>query len=386
MENILVVGTNTRPVACSLSKLGYEVYSVDYFGCLDIKPCVNEYKSFLSQKPFHSSGFLSERFHPTILEQMASEYIEQVDHIICCSGVDPLKFPKNKIIGNIDVSSVQNKYKLYKNLKKRFEDLILLPETFKVEDVYELNEISKTFPEKDFLIKPMEGSGGVGIRKLSPDDSTINFDDVFLQEIIHGIDISASVISSGYEAQTILINQQLIGNEILGQVETYGYCGNISPNPNIDQRVMENLKEISEEIIMGLDLVGSNGVDMIYKDGNIHVIEVNPRLQGTFEVTEASLDINMAETHINACNGSIMTIPKPSKFAVKMVVFAKNKSLVGNLKMEGIHDIPAKNVIIEKGEPIATVLSSGRVLEETVFSGKNIVNIVYQNLENIDQK
>jgi predicted ATP-grasp superfamily ATP-dependent carboligase len=317
---------------------------------------------------------------------MASEYIEQVDHIICCSGVDPLKFPKNKIIGNIDVSSVQNKYKLYKNLKKRFEDLILLPETFKVEDVYELNEISKTFPDKDFLIKPMEGSGGVGIRKLSPDDSTINFDDVFLQEIIHGIDISASVISSGYEAQTILINQQLIGNEILGQVETYGYCGNISPNPNIDQRVMENLKEISEEIIMGLDLVGSNGVDMIYNDGNIHVIEVNPRLQGTFEVTEASLDINMAETHINACNGSILPIPKPSKFAVKMIVFAKNKSLVGNLKMEGIHDIPAKNVIIEKGEPIATVLSSGRVLEETIFAGKNIVNNVYQNLENIDQK
>jgi uncharacterized protein len=386
MENILVVGTNTRPVACSLSKLGYDVYSVDYFGCLDLKPCVNEYKSFLSQKPFHSSGFLSERFHPTILEQMASEYIEQVDHIICCSGVDPLKFPKNKIIGNNDVSSIQNKYKLYKTLKKRFEGLILLPETFIVKDVYEMNEISKSFPDKDFLIKPMEGSGGVGIRKLNPDDSTINFDDVFLQEIIHGVDISTSVISNGYEAQTILVNQQLIGNEFLGQVETYGYCGNIAPNPNMDQLVIENLKEISENIIMGLGLIGSNGVDMIYKDGNIHVIEVNPRLQGTFEVTEASLNINMAETHITACNGSIMPIPKPSKFAVKMVVFAKSRSLVGNLEMEGIHDIPAKKVIIEKGEPVATVLSSGNVLEETIFASKNIVGTVYQNLENIDKK
>jgi predicted ATP-grasp superfamily ATP-dependent carboligase len=386
MENILVVGTNTRPVACSLSKLGYDVYSVDYFGCLDLKPCVNEYKSFLSQKPFHSSGFLSERFHPTILEQMASEYIEQVDHIICCSGVDPLKFPKNKIIGNNDVSSIQNKYKLYKTLKKRFEGLILLPETFIVKDVYEMNEISKSFPDKDFLIKPMEGSGGVGIRKLNPDDSTINFDDVFLQEIIHGVDISTSVISNGYEAQTILVNQQLIGNEFLGQVETYGYCGNIAPNPNMDQLVIENLKEISENIIMGLGLIGSNGVDMIYKDANIHVIEVNPRLQGTFEVTEASLNINMAETHITACNGSIMPIPKPSKFAVKMVVFAKSRSLVGNLEMEGIHDIPAKKVIIEKGEPVATVLSSGKVLEETIFASKNIVGTVYQNLETIDQK
>ncbi len=57
MENILVVGANTRPVACSLKNIGYNIYSADYFGCLDLKTCVTEYKSFLSQKPFHSCGF-----------------------------------------------------------------------------------------------------------------------------------------------------------------------------------------------------------------------------------------------------------------------------------------------------------------------------------------
>ncbi len=40
MENILVVGANTRPIACSLKNIGYNVYSVDYFGCQDIKQCV----------------------------------------------------------------------------------------------------------------------------------------------------------------------------------------------------------------------------------------------------------------------------------------------------------------------------------------------------------
>ena len=120
MENILVVGTNTRPVACSLSKLGYNVYSVDYFGCLDIKQCVKDYISYTSQEPFHSSGFFSENFHHTILEEMANEFVELADHIICCSGADPVKFPKNKIIGNKDVSKIRNKYKLFKTLKKRF--------------------------------------------------------------------------------------------------------------------------------------------------------------------------------------------------------------------------------------------------------------------------
>ena len=158
MENILVVGTNTRPVACSLSKMGYNVYSVDHFGCLDIKPCVKEYSSFLSQKPFHSSGFLQGSFKPNNLEQMAKEFLDDVDHIICCSGVDPANFPKNKIIGNKDVSSVQNKYKFYKTLKKRFEGLFKLPETFMVKDFGEVQEILEDFPEKKFLLKPLGGS------------------------------------------------------------------------------------------------------------------------------------------------------------------------------------------------------------------------------------
>ena len=129
------------------------------------------------------------------------------------------------------------------------------------------------------------------------------------------LDLSTSVISSGDEAQTIITSQQLIGKKSLGQLQNYGYCGNISPYPNLDKSSTENnLKEISEEIIIHLDLIGSNGVDMIYKDGEVYVIEVNPRLQGTFEAVEASLNLNMAEAHINACQGLFITPPKPTKF------------------------------------------------------------------------
>ena len=38
MEKILVAGANTRAVACSLKKLGYTVYSADYFGVMDLRP------------------------------------------------------------------------------------------------------------------------------------------------------------------------------------------------------------------------------------------------------------------------------------------------------------------------------------------------------------
>ena len=68
---------------------------------------------------------------------MAQEYIELVDSYICCSGVSPLKFPKDKLIGNRDVIDVENKYKLYKKLSKKFEGIFEFPETYLVTDLQE---------------------------------------------------------------------------------------------------------------------------------------------------------------------------------------------------------------------------------------------------------
>ncbi|HEX7468884.1 MAG TPA: carboxylate--amine ligase, partial [Methanobacterium sp.] len=62
---------------------------------------------------------------------------------------------------------------------------------------------------------------------------------------------------------------------------------------------------------------------------------------------------------------------------------AKQRSVVGNLDIKGVNDIPARNVIIEEGEPVATVLTSNRILENTIYSAKSIINRIYQNLSPI---
>lgn len=381
MENILVVGVNTRPVACSLNRMGFNVFSADYFGCEDIIPCVKHYKSILSSKSFESLGFFSKEFNQDKLNQIASEFVDLADHVICCSGADPKQFPKNKIIGNKDVSNVEDKYKLYKTLEKSFDGSFKVPETFRVSDIEEVSEVADMYPMKKFLIKPIQGSGGMGIRKLANDDTSIGYNDVILQEIVGGHDISTSVVSDGDEASTILTSWQLIGKKSLGQPEEYGYCGNLAPYVGMNLKSEAKLKNISEEIILELGLIGSNGLDMIINDEEIYVIEVNPRLQGTFEVAESSLGINMAEAHINACNGTLKESTKPNSFALKMIVFAKERSIVGDIKQKGIHDRPTKNTIIEKGDPVATIVNSGKILKNTIHNGKQLVNSVYSNLK-----
>lgn len=382
MEKILVVGTNTRPIACSLKKLEHTVYSSDYFGCIDLNPCVNRYKSSLSQVPFQSCGFFSENFRSEDLIGMAMEFYSEADSIICSSGVSPSDLPKNKIIGNTDVKGIENKYRLYKALNKKFGGIFKIPETFLVSDIEDAMEIADVHHGKKFLLKPLEGSGGIGIRNLDELNHDYEMGEALLQEIVQGHDISTSVLSNGYDAKTILTSSQIIGNLRLGQVENYGYCGNISPHTlPLNDSMLHDIKKISEDIIKKFKLIGSNGVDMVIKDKDIYVIEVNPRIQGTFEVAEECLGVNMVDSHIKACEGELPNMPSPEKFAVKKVVFAKHISTVGSLNFEGVHDKPGPNVIIEKGEPVCTVLTSGHVLENVFSSSQLIVDRVYGNLK-----
>jgi predicted ATP-grasp superfamily ATP-dependent carboligase len=313
---------------------------------------------------------------------MASEFVDRADLILYSSGISPLEFPKNKLIGNREINSVENKYKLYKHLNKKFEGVFKLPETYLVSDLQDALEIADASDAEKFLIKPLEGSGGIGIENIDQIDPDTEIHDAVLQEIVDGHDVSASVLSTGDEATTILTSEQLIGNNCPGQKESYGYCGNIVPF--IQKKDYNNfntqLEEIAEEVVLDLKLIGSNGVDLILKNGEIYVIEVNPRLQGTYEAVEAALGINMGQAHIMACKGDLIDRPAPKMFAIKMIVCAKKRSIVGNLNIEGVNDIPARNVIIEEGEPVATVLTSSRIFENTIYSTKSIVDNIYQNL------
>ena len=93
MEKVLVAGVNTRAVVCSLKKLGYQVYSADYFGAMDLRSCAHKFKSFLNQKPQKSCGRFTELFKQSVIEEMALEMVDDVEGIICCTGVSPHRVP-----------------------------------------------------------------------------------------------------------------------------------------------------------------------------------------------------------------------------------------------------------------------------------------------------
>lgn len=377
MENVLVVGTNTRPVACSAKKMGHTVYSVDYFCTSDLVKCSDYLRCILTQLPYESCGNYADKYDQSLLQKYADEVVDDVDHILCTSGATPEKFPKHKVVGNKKIMHVENKYNMYKLLKNKFQ----VPETFLVSSYGEAAEIANSYENKNFIVKPIIGAGGKDIRRFEETTENSDFSRFMLQEVIEGKSISASVLSTKNEAKTILTSRQIIGNGQLGQPDEFAYCGNIVPYTNDAE-----IKNTAEEVISELSLVGSNGVDLIERDGEIFIIEANPRFQGTLECTEELLGINMFDAHFKASNGTIIDIPEPNGYAAKMVVFAKWRSIAGDLNVEGVYDIPEKNVIIEKDEPAATVVTGGKTINNAVKNAQKIVNKVYRGLEPYPQK
>ena len=145
---------------------------------------------------------------------------------------------------------------------------------------------------------------------------------------------------------------------------------------NIDD-VNSEMKDTSQNLAEKFNLLGSNGVDYILNDKGLYVIEINPRLQGTFECVEKSLGINMLEAHIMACRGEIIEIPKPQYYSYKKIIYSPTRMKYEKIDLDNIYDLPHVGSITEKSQPLLTIIDKDKdfkKLYEKVESTSKKVN------------
>lgn len=412
MEKLLILGINTRAIVNSALKLDYITFSGSYFSTFDFKSPFLE-KHILKQIPKRSCKYFENNYCYEKLLEISKEMMDEVDHIILSTGISPNDFKgnfkkyKKKILGNKNTNDVEDKYKFYKKIKNKF----LTPETFKLsyENISEAIEIAKQYNNKDFIIKPLQGSGGYGVEYLNysrsndfkstdlvkqysnHEDSNFQIlanqcthpkDSEFLiQEFIKGSNISSSLLGVKNEVKNI-INSRMLTEADFGIKNSFKYCGNIIPldintlkkfknsnKHNISNEKMintNNINEVSEDATANFKLLGSNGVDMIINNDGIYIIEINPRFQGTYELVENVLNINLLESHIKACNNELIDIPTPQGYSIKKIIYSKEKSIIENLAIENVYDIPYEGVIIEKNQPLATIITHENQLNKAI--------------------
>ena len=418
MENLLLMGIDTRPMVNSALKLDYKTFSISYFKTVDFKMPFME-KHVLDQESAISCGRFEENFSQEKLFELFDEILcenensseNDIDKIVLTTGLNASdfkgKFKKYQkfVRGNKNTEKVENKFNLYKKLKNKFD----VPLTFQPSDVDELNEILQQYTNNQFILKPLQGSGGLGIFLLNNESCNYNndsksilqnipYENYILQEYVEGINVSSSVLSS-HEIQKNLINTRLITEHDLGN-NSFEYSGNILPldedslkmfndnqtnfeknNFNVNE-INQEMNDTSEDLIREFGLIGSNGVDYILdKEGKLKVIEINPRLQGTYELIENACGINLLDAHIKACEGEIIDIPDANQYSIKKIIYTRKQVNIGNLNIPNVYDIPYEGVKIEKDQPLVTIISSNKNLETAIADLKIAENEVYENID-----
>ena len=352
----------------SALKLNYEIYSTSYFSTSDM-PTIKNHKIILNEKYDESCGLFEDNFNSENILEISKDYIDEVDYIIQISGVSPSDFKKKdqkKILGTRDVESIENKYKFYKKIKNS----ILTPETFKIKDIKDAFEINKNYPETKFILKPLKGSGGYNINLLS-EDIELNNEEYIMQEYINGINLSSSILTNKNNMQILTHSRLLTVNDI-SESNSFKYIGNILPLSK--QSIITETKDINEitnkqeiiceELAKKFNLIGSNGIDYILNENGLYALEINPRLQGTYECIEKSFGINMLDAHIKTCQGQRIEIPKAKYYSYKKIIYSPTRMKYNEINENNIFDLPHVGSITEKGEPLLTIIDKDKDFEK----------------------
>lgn len=388
MQNILVIGFNTRNVVCSASRAGYTVCSIDAFCDFDLQECAHA-STFLECKTVQE---LHQLEASRINTQMA-EFGLEFDALVPGSGLEMLDhddFPCPVLASSPDAMQKASD-KLY--LSKRLEALgIPHPRCYSPE---ELDAI-----EYPVMVKPISGGGGIFNRvarnrqellaileELNGLNPELTEQTVIIQEFLEGVPSSVSLLSTKNEALSVAVNEQLIGISWLSRLP-FAYCGNVTPF-RTDQA--EEMEALAEELVLEFKLLGSNGVDFLVTERGPIVLEINPRFQGSLDTVEKAMKINLFEAHAGCFRGELPEKPKSNCFAARGVIYSERELFIDRKLMDLIlreksADIPSKGSIIELDEPLTSLFACAPTREEAVLSLKRGVNRVKAFIEEQKEK
>lgn len=375
-KKVGVIGFNARPIAASLSRAGAESYVSDYWGDSDLKEVSTDCIAILSPVPgIRQRQPLEMPLHLSLIEnlELLTENVE-LDYILIGSGFDDYAeslvpfHESGLLVGSGPTQMIESRnLSLISNLIP--DELCKIPHRQHIHSIEELLEKAAAI-EFPFMVRPFHSGGGSGIRYIrqqsdlnqiitakSEKDEDPSF---VVQEYIRGKDFSCSVLSTGTEARAVSVQGQLIGLPSAGRNCDFVYCGNFLPS-DLDSAVEGKIMEVSVNLSVQLGLQGSIGFDFVVDEfDTIWLMEVNPRIQGTLEMLELAGNISITEHHIRAANQDL--IDKIPTFApsIKMIVYSRKSGFTPDLTpFPNTFDNSPAGVVVNKGDPICTVINSG---------------------------
>jgi predicted ATP-grasp superfamily ATP-dependent carboligase len=186
---------------------------------------------------------------------------------------------------------------------------LLTPATIMVsalEDVVEIKQTISSKLEFPLIFKPVDGVSCGGLSVVRNENQVASAVDkvnressskyLMVQELIQGIAVSVSLISTGNEALPISLNKQGVSLMTPEAISTYN--GGLVPfNSPLEREAFATAEKIVRSF---RGLRGYIGVDLVLTEKEPVVIEVNPRLTTSYVGVRRVVSFNPAQAIINS--------------------------------------------------------------------------------------
>lgn len=331
---ILIIASSGRLLAKMANNAGYDVVVIDCFSDTDAQAssleCI-KVKNLSVEQVKPAFFYLKSRY--TLSYAMYGSGFEL--YFSCLEYL----YKEIKLLGNIPnvFSAIQNKAHFFTTLKQL---KIPFPET----------SFQRPKCHDDWLVKPMKGEGGIGIKKHSrlaePSDPS------YWQRFINGIPMSVLFIADGTGFEICGFHKQLI---ISASDNDFIFSGIIS-QPQLDNEIKDQLTEWVAKLVVAFSLKGLNSLDFIMKNNRCYVLEVNPRPSASMQL----YDDELINNHINGClQKPSGKTPNQKKNTAYQLVFAETDTMfIKEIQWpEWVFDRPQIGSLIHIGQPICSIIA-----------------------------
>ncbi|BDG60468.1 ATP-grasp domain-containing protein [Caldinitratiruptor microaerophilus] len=346
---VLVVGASVRALAQSVRAAGHEPVAVDYFGDRDLRETCEAYAlgPDLGLPTRHAAfAVAAARLRARGVAWDAVAYtgsLENAPHVVGRLA------RTGALLGNPPAAlrAVRNWPALASGLAG---------EGFRV---------PRSLPAGDrvplrgrWLLKPLRGAGGAGIRFAEPGEAVPR--GRIAQEYVPGTPASALYLAGGGDAVLLAVTEQLAGREALG-APGFAYAGNILL-PRVSPSVEGELTRLVRWLARSSGLAGIGGVDLVLTADGPVPIEVNPRYTAAVELLEQATGQSLFPAHLAALEGRLpASRPRWEGYFGKAVVYATEDGvwrLDGDWAAAGLRDVPSGGAPVRRGHPVCTVLAA----------------------------
>jgi|CXWL01.1.fsa_nt_gi methenyltetrahydromethanopterin cyclohydrolase len=356
---ILIVASSGRMLAQAANKAGLKPLVIDLFADQDTQSYAEDWRLIPS--------LAIEHLAPAV-DYFVKRY--PVEDVIYGSGLE--YFPESLFY-------LHTKLNILGNAPDTFARQLNKQDFFSVLDQQGIlyPEISFIAPDQEdnWLIKPMQGQGGVGIKFYR--EQGADYSSVYWQKHQPGSSHSVLFLADGESLQVIGFNSQWTAT--VNDAERFVFSG-VMNHTDLTNEQKQQITAWLNRLVPLFKLKGLNSLDFIQAGDKSYVLEVNPRPSASMQLYEG----DWLTAHMDASQGFLCDrLPIQTDYTGYQIVYAGQDMLIPAMFEwpDGCMDLPVSGARISIGQPICSMIAHQKQAQAVLKQLSNMQQIIINKLE-----